>query len=176
MEAKPGPTMRVIMPTDEHGPRAVPNRQTGQDNRENMRGENPTGEDRKWENMRCENRTGEAPGRPPKLENMTLENRRGIPARTARGPAPERRGIIGNAMPHVRGNGTASTPASSSIAGIDPAWMLLTPKEAAWSLRICEKSLFTLTKSGDIQAVRFGRNVRYDPADLRNWIERQKAG
>jgi excisionase family DNA binding protein len=52
--------------------------------------------------------------------------------------------------------------------------MLLTVRQAAKVLTLSERTLFTLTKSGAIPAVRFGRAVRYDPADLRAWIESAK--
>jgi excisionase family DNA binding protein len=53
--------------------------------------------------------------------------------------------------------------------------MLLTVRQAAKVLSISERTLWTLTKTGAIPAVRFGgRNVRYDPADLRRWIEHAK--
>lgn len=51
---------------------------------------------------------------------------------------------------------------------------LLTPKEAAALLSISERTLWTLTNNGEIPAVRIGRSVRYDPADLAAWIEQQK--
>lgn len=53
--------------------------------------------------------------------------------------------------------------------------LLLTARQAAKVLSISERTLWGLTKSGDIPAVRFGgRNVRYDPADLRAWIDSAK--
>lgn len=53
--------------------------------------------------------------------------------------------------------------------------LLLTVRQAAKMLSISERTLWGLTKSGDIPAVRFGgRNVRYDPADLRAWIDSTK--
>jgi excisionase family DNA binding protein len=52
--------------------------------------------------------------------------------------------------------------------------LLLTPKEARSILRIGERKLFELTKEGTIPCVRIGRLVRYDPADLRTWIEANK--
>ncbi len=53
--------------------------------------------------------------------------------------------------------------------------MLLTVRQAAKVLSISERTLWGLTKAGDISAVRFGgRNVRYDPADLRAWIDSAK--
>jgi excisionase family DNA binding protein len=48
--------------------------------------------------------------------------------------------------------------------------MLLTARQAARALSISERTLWSLTKSGQIPAVRIGRAVRYDPADLRRWI------
>ena len=52
--------------------------------------------------------------------------------------------------------------------------MLLTVRQAAKVLSVSERTLFTLTQDGQIRAVRFGRSVRYDPADLRRWIESAK--
>jgi excisionase family DNA binding protein len=52
--------------------------------------------------------------------------------------------------------------------------MLLTVRQASKVLSISERSLWTLTANGEIQAVRFGRSVRYDPADLKKWIEAKK--
>ncbi|MBP8911877.1 MAG: helix-turn-helix domain-containing protein [Phycisphaerae bacterium] len=52
--------------------------------------------------------------------------------------------------------------------------LLLTASQAARALSLCEKTLWTLTKRGEIPAVRIGRAVRYDPRDLDAWIERAK--
>lgn len=52
--------------------------------------------------------------------------------------------------------------------------LLLTSKQAATMLSISERTLYALAKSGEITAVRIGRAVRYDPQDLRAWIERAK--
>lgn len=54
-----------------------------------------------------------------------------------------------------------------------PSPLLLTTREAAAALRISERTLFTLTKTGQIPCVRFGRSVRYAPADLQRWIADQ---
>lgn len=52
--------------------------------------------------------------------------------------------------------------------------VLLTAREAATVLTICEKTLWTLTQPrGDIPAVRIGKAVRYRMEDLQAWI-RQK--
>ena len=52
--------------------------------------------------------------------------------------------------------------------------MLLTVRRAAKVLALSERTLWSLTQAGQIPAVRFGRSVRYDPADLRRWIEAAK--
>ena len=53
--------------------------------------------------------------------------------------------------------------------------LLYTPKQAAAALGISERTLYELTRRGDIPVLRFGkRNVRYDVADLRAWIDREK--
>jgi len=57
--------------------------------------------------------------------------------------------------------------------------LLLTPRQAAEALTVCERTLYALTKPGEIPAVRFrlGKKrsaVRYDLGDLRAWIEKAK--
>jgi excisionase family DNA binding protein len=51
-----------------------------------------------------------------------------------------------------------------------PPRLLLRPREAARSLGISERSLWSLTNHGEIPAVRFGRSVRYDLDTLRQVI------
>jgi excisionase family DNA binding protein len=53
--------------------------------------------------------------------------------------------------------------------------LLLTPREAAKALSLCEKTLWTLTRRGELPAVRIGRAVRYDLADLRAFIDAAKS-
>ena len=50
--------------------------------------------------------------------------------------------------------------------------LLLTPKEAAKTLSICERTLYGLTKRGELPAVRIGRAVRYSVDDLKAWIKK----
>jgi excisionase family DNA binding protein len=52
--------------------------------------------------------------------------------------------------------------------------LLLKPRDAARSLAISERKLWQLTKDGEIQVVKVGRSVRYDPRDLQRWIDAQK--
>ena len=51
---------------------------------------------------------------------------------------------------------------------------LLRSDEAARLLAISLRKLWTLADEGEIPVVRIGRSVRYDPADLQDYIERQK--
>ena len=52
--------------------------------------------------------------------------------------------------------------------------LLLKPGDAAEALSISPRKLWAMTNSGEIPCVRFGKSVRYDPADLREWIDQQK--
>lgn len=56
-----------------------------------------------------------------------------------------------------------------------PAPLLLTPRQTAEALSVCEKTLWSLTRAGKLPAVHIGRAVRYDVADLRRFIEASKA-
>jgi excisionase family DNA binding protein len=51
---------------------------------------------------------------------------------------------------------------------------LLRPREAARALAISERTLWELTRRGEIPHVRLGRAVRYRPADLDAWAEARK--
>lgn len=53
--------------------------------------------------------------------------------------------------------------------------LLLKPDEAAAALAVSPRCLWGLTKAGDLPAVRIGRAVRYDLADLRAWIDARKS-
>ena len=53
--------------------------------------------------------------------------------------------------------------------------LLMTRAESAKSLRLCERTLWRMTKQGEIPCVRVGRAVRYDPVDLTAWIARRKS-
>lgn len=52
---------------------------------------------------------------------------------------------------------------------------LLTYREAGKLLGVTERTLWTLVDQGALPAVRFGRSVRIDPADLRRFIDRSKS-
>ena len=67
-------------------------------------------------------------------------------------------------------------PAQSARTGspdssVEP---LLTYRDAARLLGITERSVWALVQRGEIPAVRFGRTVRIDPADLRAFIDSSK--
>ena len=50
--------------------------------------------------------------------------------------------------------------------------LLLTPREAAKALSICEKTLYTLTKSGELPAIKIGRAKRYSVDEINRWIKK----
>lgn len=52
---------------------------------------------------------------------------------------------------------------------------LLKSRDAAALLAVCEKTLWTLKKNGEIRAVHFGRAVRYAIADLEAFIAKRSS-
>lgn len=53
--------------------------------------------------------------------------------------------------------------------------LLLNSAEAARALSISARTLWDLTRRGEIPAVRIGRLVHYDPDDLRKWIATRRS-
>lgn len=53
--------------------------------------------------------------------------------------------------------------------------LLLTPRTAARSLAVSERTLRYLKARGEIPAVHIGRSLRFDVADLRAFIELRKS-
>ncbi len=51
---------------------------------------------------------------------------------------------------------------------------LLRSREAAAFLAVSERTLWSMAKRGEIQVVRCGRAIRYDPLDLVAWIQGAK--
>lgn len=51
---------------------------------------------------------------------------------------------------------------------------LLTYRGAAAVLGVTDRTVWKLVDQGDLPAVRFGRSVRIDPADLRAFVESAK--
>jgi excisionase family DNA binding protein len=58
--------------------------------------------------------------------------------------------------------------------------LLLTAREAAEALSICPRTLWALTRAGELRAIRVGgrglaaRALRYDVRDLLAWIDQRK--
>ncbi len=52
--------------------------------------------------------------------------------------------------------------------------LLLNATEAAHSLKISDRTLWSMTKAKQIPCVRIGNRVLYDPRDLLRWIDSQK--
>jgi len=94
-------------------------------------------------------------------------------------PCDPRRCRLGRALEFTvdddePGDADASSPAPG--ASSRRIKLLLKPHEAAEALAISARKLWALTNSGEIPCVRFGRSVRYDPTDLRAWIDSKKGG
>ena len=51
--------------------------------------------------------------------------------------------------------------------------LLVSHREAARMLAVCERTLFSLVQAGEIPAVRIGRGVRYDVEHLKAWIKKK---
>lgn len=51
---------------------------------------------------------------------------------------------------------------------------LMKPKQAADWLQVSDRTLRTLTKAGKIPAVRVGKQTRFDPDDLRRYVDGSK--
>jgi len=54
--------------------------------------------------------------------------------------------------------------------------LLMSARDTARALSICEKTLWALTRDGKLPCVRIGRAVRYDVQDVRRFIEAAKSG
>lgn len=53
--------------------------------------------------------------------------------------------------------------------------LLLTARQAARTLNISGRTLWSLTNRGDVPCIRIGRSVRYSTDDLREFIDRQRS-
>lgn len=99
---------------------------------------------------------------------MTIETRRRAPAEREQSPV---RDVI---MDDGMNRHTAVDDAQRARESFQGEALLRTP-DAARLLAISERKLWELQNSGQIPVVRIGsRNIRFDPADLRRWIERAK--
>jgi hypothetical protein len=65
---------------------------------------------------------------------------------------------------------------SNGVPVSTPPPLLLKPKEAAKALAVSPRKLWSLTACGAIRCVRIDRAVRYDPTDLRVYVESLKGG
>lgn len=66
-------------------------------------------------------------------------------------------------------NITVNTPANISSL----PHQLLKPRDAAKMLAISERTLFTLTKKGELSSVRMGKTVRYAHGELAAFVNKQ---
>jgi excisionase family DNA binding protein len=52
--------------------------------------------------------------------------------------------------------------------------LLVKVREAARLLGVSERQLFNLTAAGELRPIYLGRAKRYDPADLRRFVDQRK--
>ncbi len=57
-----------------------------------------------------------------------------------------------------------------------PVKLLLTPRQAAAALQLSERTLWALTKRGEVRRLKINSSVRYDVKDLEAFIEAKKKG
>lgn len=69
---------------------------------------------------------------------------------------------------------TTLTKPDTVSAPTEPPRLLLTPREACIALAIKSRKLWSLTAGREIECVRIGRLVRYEPKALQDYIEKQK--
>jgi excisionase family DNA binding protein len=62
---------------------------------------------------------------------------------------------------------------ANKLREYEAARLALRPKEAAKSLGISERKLWSLTTEGKIPHARFGRAVRYPVKELEEWLSGQ---
>jgi len=64
-----------------------------------------------------------------------------------------------------------NTMSTGMKAGQNVPRLLVSPREAAKALAVCEKTLWNLTKRGEIPCLRIGRSVRYSLPALEAWVK-----
>ncbi len=69
---------------------------------------------------------------------------------------------------------SSTAPTAARVAETERDTMLVSERVAARLLSISERKLWEMRMQGLIPHVRFGRAVRYDPVDLKKWINDQK--
>lgn len=69
---------------------------------------------------------------------------------------------------------TKPAPAARSVEAVSEDALLVNERDAARILAISERKLWELRMQGLIPHLRIGRAVRYDPEDLKSWINEQK--
>jgi excisionase family DNA binding protein len=74
----------------------------------------------------------------------------------------------------MRGMSQVQSPATRHGAAEASSFKLLDTPEAAAALGIGRRTLQELAAARKIAVIKFGRNVRYDPADLADFAEKNK--
>lgn len=61
---------------------------------------------------------------------------------------------------------------TAAVSKVEP--LLMTTKQAAQALALSERTLWSLTDSGELPCIKMARAVRYSLDDLRAWIARNR--
>jgi excisionase family DNA binding protein len=64
-----------------------------------------------------------------------------------------------------------SAAAAGAVAEAPGVKLLLSAREAAAALAVCERTLWQLTADGKVKSIKIGRSVRYDRRDLQEFID-----
>jgi excisionase family DNA binding protein len=56
------------------------------------------------------------------------------------------------------------------------ARLLLSPREAAAALGVSERTLWSLTKAGEVPSLKIGRLTKYRPEALAAWLAAKETG
>jgi len=91
------------------------------------------------------------------------------------GTAMHRGGLASETIGHVGGTVSLLHNGNQMQTSSNNEQWLLTSRQAAEALAISERTLWELTNRGDMPCVRLGRSVRYDPADLKAWVQEKKS-
>jgi excisionase family DNA binding protein len=82
-------------------------------------------------------------------------------------------GCLSGERRHTLSDTMLPTPSTAAAVAREP--LLLVSRDAAAYLAIGERTLWELTRRGEIRAMRIGRAVRYDCRDLVAYVDRQRA-
>ncbi len=69
---------------------------------------------------------------------------------------------------------TTPTAKFSETSSAEPVRLLLSTRETARALSVCQRTLSEITRRSDLPCVRIGRSGRYAIADIREYIAKNR--